>query len=210
MVRVLVADDHAVVRRGLRQMFEASSDIEVAGEAATGSEVLSHVERGSYDAVLLDISMPGRNGLEVLKQIRAMAPGLPVIIFSMHPGEDYAVRCLKAGAAAYLTKDSAAEEILAAVRRVARGGRYLNPALLDKLPLGWESRQDEPQHARLSDREFEVMCLCARGMTTAQIAEELSLSAQTISTYKTRILEKMKLPSFAHVIRYAVEHGLVP
>jgi two-component system, NarL family, invasion response regulator UvrY len=210
MITILIADDHTVVRQGLRHIISSSGDIRVGDEAADGVAVINCISRNTYDLVLLDISMPGRNGLDILKQIRLHNPKLPVLILSMHSEEDYAVRCLKAGAAGYLTKDSPAEEILLAIRKVAQGGRYLNQSLVDKIPFAWESPGKEPFHGQLSDREFQVMCMLAGGKTTTEIADELSLSLQTVSTYKARILEKMKMPSIAHVIRYAIEKGLVP
>ena len=210
MIRVLVADDHAVVRKGLRHILSTTKDILVGDEAANGAEVIHMIAKNTYDLVLLDISMPGRNGLDILKQIKLQNPKLPVLMLSMHPEEDYATRCFKAGASGYLTKDGPADELLTAVRKVARGGRYISSSLADKLPFVWQSQSEEPSHGLLSDREFQVMCMLAGGKTTTQIADELSLSAQTVSTYKARILEKMKMPSIAHVIRYAIENGLVP
>jgi len=209
MIRVLIADDHTVVRKGLRLILSSTRDIVVGGEAANGADAISMIDRHPYDVILLDISMPGRNGLDTLKQIRLNNPKLPVLILSMHSEEDYAVRCLMAGASGYLKKNSSPEELIAAIRRVAGGGRYIPPALADKLPFTWGSRVDKQPHGKLSDREFQIMCLLAAGKGTNEIAEELSLSSQTISTYKARILEKMNMPSMAHVIRYAVENGLV-
>ena len=210
VIRVLIADDHAVVRKGLRHILSSPGDIQVGDEAADGSEVISLISRNIYDLVLLDISLPGRNGIDILKQIKVYNPKLPVLMLSMHTEKDYAVRCYKAGAAGYLTKDSPVEEILFAIRKVAGGGRYLNPSLADKLPFAWEPQPAESIHRLLSDREFQVMCMLACGKTTTEIADELSLSLQTVSTYKARILEKMKMPSLAHVIRYAIENKLVP
>ncbi len=210
MIKVLIADDHAVVRKGLRHILSATEDILVSDEAANGAEVINMVGKNTCDVVLLDISMPGRNGLDILKQIKLQNPKLPVLMLSMHPEEDYASRCFKAGASGYLTKDGPADELLKAVRKVARGGRYISSSLADKLPFAWESQSEEPSHVLLSDREFQVMCMLAGGKTTTEIADELSLSSQTVSTYKARILEKMKMPSIAHVIRYAIENGLVP
>jgi two-component system, NarL family, invasion response regulator UvrY len=210
MIKVLIADDHAVVRKGLRHILSATEDILVSDEASNGAEVINMVGKNTCDVVLLDISMPGRNGLDILKQIKLQNPKLPVLMLSMHPEEDYATRCFKAGASGYLTKDSPADELLKAVRKVARGGRYISSSLTDKLPFAWESQSEEPSHGLLSDREFQVMCMLAGGKTTTEIADELSLSSQTVSTYKARILEKMKMPSIAHVIRYAIENGLVP
>jgi two-component system, NarL family, invasion response regulator UvrY len=210
MIRVLIADDHAVVRKGLRHILSSTEDILVGDEAANGADVITMIGKNAYHVVLLDISMPGRNGLDILKQIKLQNPKLPVLMLSMHPEEDYAARCFKAGASGYLTKDGPADELLTAVRKVARGGRYISSSLADRLPFAWESRSEEPSHGLLSDREFQVMCMLAGGKTTTQIADELSLSTQTVSTYKARILEKMKMPSIAHVIRYAIENGLVP
>jgi len=210
MIRVLIADDHAVVRKGLRHILSSTEDIVVGDEAANGAAVITMIGKNAYDVVLLDISMPGRNGLDILKQIKLQNPKLPVLMLSMHPEEDYAARCFRAGASGYLTKDGPANELVTAVRKVARGGRYISSSLADRLPFAWESRSEEPSHGLLSDREFQVMCMLAGGKTTTQIADELSLSSQTVSTYKARILEKMKMPSIAHVIRYAIENGLVP
>lgn len=209
VIKILIADDHTVVRKGLRLILSEIDDMVVDGEAENGAEAISMIGKNAYDLLLLDISMPGRNGLDILKQIRLHNTKLPVLVLSMHPEEDYAVRCFRAGAAGYLAKDSPSEEIISAIRKVVRGGRYVSPSLAEKLPLAWEPQRQEPSHARLSDREFQVMCMLAAGKTTAEIADELSLSSQTISTYKARILEKMNMPSIAHVIRYAIENGLV-
>lgn len=209
MIRVLIADDHTVVRKGLKQIFSVTDDIVVADEAESGAEAIALVGRNSYDIVLLDISMPGRNGLDVLKQIRMLKPKLPVLIFSMHSDDEYAARCYKAGAAGYLRKDSAADEVLTAIRKVAQGNRYVNAQLSERLPFGWAPVSEEPPHGRLSDRELQILFLLAAGKTTTEIAEELCLSAQTISTYKARIREKMQLPSIAHAIRYLIENKLL-
>jgi DNA-binding NarL/FixJ family response regulator len=190
-------------------MLSVARDIIIGGEASNGTEAISMIGKDSYDVVLLDISMPGRNGLDVLKQIILYRPRLPVLMLSMHPEEEYAKRCYKAGAAGYLTKDSPAEEMLKAIRKVAEGGRYVPPSLADKLPFLWEADTEEPAHRQLSDRELQVMCMFASGKLPSQIARELSLSPQTISTYKARILEKMKMPSMAHLIRYATENDLI-
>lgn len=209
-VKVLIADDHAVVRRGLREILSATTDIIVKDEAANGADAINMICKNTYDLVLLDISMPGRNGLDILKQIRIHDPKLPVLILSMHSENEYAVRCLKAGAAGYLTKESPPEEVIAAIRKVASGGRYISLALVEKLPFAWEPPTEKLLHTHLSDREFQVMCMFARGKKAGEISAELSLSSQTISTYKSRILEKMKMQSIAQVIRYAIENGLVP
>lgn len=210
MIRVLIADDHTVVRKGLKQIFSVTDDIDVLDEAGSGAEAISLIGKNSYDVVLLDISMPGRNGLDILKQIKMLNPKLPILIFSMHAEDEYAIRCYKAGAAGYLRKDSSADEVIAAIRKVARGGRYMNATLSERLPFGWASSLEELPHGRLSDREFQIVFLLGAGKTTTDIAEELCLSAQTISTYKARILEKMQMPSIAHVIRYLIENKLLP
>jgi DNA-binding NarL/FixJ family response regulator len=209
VIKILVVDDHAVVRKGLKQILSATGDVIVGGEAVNGAEAIAMIGKDAYDMVMLDISMPGRNGVDILKQIKLYAPKLPVLMLSMHTEKGYAIRCFRAGAAGYLTKDSTPEDMLSAIRKVARGGRYISPLLADEIPFVWESDEEEPTHGRLSDREFQVMCMLAEGKTTTEIADELSLSLQTISTYKARILEKMKMPSMAHVIRYAIENGLV-
>lgn len=213
MTRVLIVDDHAVVRNGLRHLFSLASDISVIGEADDGAGALGFLAKHAdeCDTVVLDISLPGRNGLDVLKQIKISHPRLPVLILSMHSEEDYALRCFKSGAAGYVRKDSSGEAIIEAVRKVARGGRYVDHRFIDTLHFSWGRETPAPHtaHHRLTDREFQVMCMLACGKSTSQIADELCLSLQTISTYKARILLKMQMPSIAHVIRYAYENGLV-
>jgi two-component system invasion response regulator UvrY len=209
MIRVLVADDHAVVRRGVLQILEEAPDVAPAGEASTGRETLRAVHENDYDVVVLDIAMPEGGGLEVLKQLRSLKPDLRVLILSMYPEEQYAVRALKAGAAGYLTKESAPDELIAAVRKVARGGKYVTRSLAEKLiaHLGAET-QAEP-HETLSDREYQVMCMLAAGKTVTQAATELSLSVKTVSTYRARILRKLGVKNTPALIRYALERGLI-
>jgi len=209
MIRVFVADDHAVVRRGLVEILTEASDMIVAGEASTGREVLQAVWKHDYDALVLDISMPDGGGLEVLQQLQTLKPDLRVLILSMYPERQYAVRALKSGAAGYLTKESAPNELLAAIRQVASGGRYITPSLAEKLAAELGGEVEKEPHQTLSDREYQVMILLAAGKSVSEIAEGLSLSVKTISTYRARILEKLGLSSTAEIIRYALARGLV-
>ncbi|NWF75132.1 MAG: response regulator transcription factor [Nitrospirae bacterium] len=209
MIKILIADDHAVVREGLKQIISEVSDMVVAGEAKDGLEAIKKASENVYDVVLLDIAMPGKNGLDVLKKLKSKNPKLPVLMLSVHPEEQYAIRALRAGASGYLTKESAPEELVRAIRRISMGGKYLSASLAEKLVIELEENEQKPCHKLLSDREFQVMCMFASGKTTKEIAEELSLSIQTVSTYKSRILYKMKMNTIADVIRYAVKLGLV-
>ncbi len=208
MIRVLIADDHAIVREGLKQIVAESPDMVVAGEASDGREALSKALQGDYDVVVLDITMPGINGLDVLKQIRSQKPKLPILVLSMHPEEQYALRVLRAGASGYLTKESAPEELMTSLRRVSTGKKYVSPSLAEKLASELEVDYERPLHETLSDREYQVMCMIASGKAATAIAEELSLSIKTISTYRGRILEKMGMKNNAEIIRYAVEREL--
>jgi two-component system invasion response regulator UvrY len=209
MIRVLVADDHAVVRRGVLQILDETPDMVAAGEAKTGREVLRQVQQHSYDVVVLDIAMPDGSGLDVLKQLEALKPDLRVLILSMYPEKQYAIRALKAGAAGYLTKESAPDELVTAIRKVAQGGRYITQTLAEKMAADLGGTAEKLPHEALSDREYEVMCLLASGKTVTQAAAELSLSVKTVSTYRARILQKLRLKSTAEIIRYALQQGLV-
>ena len=209
MIRVFVADDHAVVRRGILQILEESNDMEAAGEAGSGREVLEAMQEHDYDVLLLDIAMPDGGGLEVLKQLQTLRPDLPVLILSMYPEKQYAVRALKGGAAGYLTKESAPDELIAAIRQVAGGGRYITRSLAEKLAAELGSGVEKGPNEKLSDREYQVMGLLGAGKSATEIAVELSLSVKTISTYRARILDKLGLDSTAEIIRYALEQGLV-
>jgi two-component system invasion response regulator UvrY len=209
-VRVLVVDDHAVVREGLKRILSEDPRVTVAGEAGDGTEALGVVERERPDLVITDISMPGRGGLELLHELRRQHPGLPVLVLSIHGEDQLAVRSLKAGAAGYLTKDSAPEELLQAVLRVAAGGRYLSPGVAERLALHLDARVSQAPHQGLSDREYQVLTKLAQGRTVGQIAVELALSPKTISTYRGRLLEKLALSSNGELIGYALRNGLVP
>jgi DNA-binding NarL/FixJ family response regulator len=209
MIKILIADDHPVVRKGLKDIIQATSDMTVSGEASKGQEVLENVKRIDFDVVVLDIAMPGRSGLDILKELKSEKPELPVLILSIHPEEQYAVRVLKAGASGYLTKDSAPDELITAIRKVSRGKKYISASLAEKLAYDLEIGAEKPLHETLSDREYEVMCLIASGKTVKEIAEQLFLSGKTISTYRSRILEKMKMRSSAELTHYAIKHELV-
>ena len=209
MTKVLIADDHPIVREGLKQIVAEATDIVITGEASNGNDVLDEVRTSQYNVVVLDLTMPGISGLDLLKQIRLEYPSLPVLILSMHPEDQFALRLLRAGASGYLNKESAAERLVEAIRKVASGGKYVSPALAEKLVVNLGSDFAGPLHEMLSDREFQVLCLIASGKTLTEIAEELSLSVKTISTYRSRILEKMNMNSNAELTRYAIENNLV-
>jgi len=209
MIKILIADDHPVVRKGLKEIIEENSDMVVAAEAGHGQEVLEKALKKEFDVVVLDISMPGRSGLEVLKQLKRERPKLSVLILSIHPEEHYAVRVLKAGASGYLTKESVPDELIKAIRKISTGRKYISSTLAEKLAFDLESGGEKPAHERLSDREYEVMCLIASGKTLKEIAEKLCLSAKTISTYRSRILEKMKMKNNAELTHYAIKNNLV-
>jgi two-component system invasion response regulator UvrY len=209
MIRVLVADDHAVVRRGVVQILDEAPDMIAAGEASTGRQVLNEVQERDFEVLVLDIGMPDGSGLEVLSQLQTLKPELRVLILSMYPEKQYAIRALKAGAAGYLTKESAPGELLTAIRRVAQGGKYITQALAEELAAGLVGETEKPPSESLSDREYQVVRLLARGKTVTEIASELALSIKTISTYRARILEKLNLRNTAEIIRYAFEHDIV-
>ena len=209
MIRVLVVDDHDVVRQGVKRILADTPDMRVAGEAENGREAFSKVAKQSWDVVLLDLSMPGKGGLEVLHDLKRLRPQLPVLVFSMHTEGQYTMRAFKAGAAGYLLKDSLPQELVSALRKVVYGGRYVSPELAEQLVVEVARKSNQPLHSELSDREYQVLCLLATGNTVSDIADELALSAKTISTYRTRILDKLHLKSTAELIRYAVRHQLV-
>ena len=209
MIKVLIADDHNLVRKGLKRILLDTEWIASVDEARDGKEAVIKVSSKEYDVVLLDISFPGRSGIDTLKQLRCLKPKLPVLILSMHPEEQYAVRSIRAGAAGYLTKESATEELIEAIRRVTTGRKYITSSLAERLAMGTEEQSEEPLHKSLSDREYQVMCLIASGITVKEIAEALSLSVKTISTHRVRILRKMRMKNNAHLTHYAIKQGLV-
>ena len=209
MIKILIADDHPIVRKGLREIIEETPGMKVIDEASNGQEVLEKVSRKNFDVVLLDISMPGRSGLDILRDIKRQEPKLVVLVLSMHPEEQYAVQALKEGASGYLTKKSAPDELLTALRKVSSGGKYVSSSLAEKLAYALEKNGEKPLHETLSVREYEVMCLIASGKTVTEIARELFLSSKTISTYRARILEKMRMKNNAQLVRYAIKNRLV-
>ena len=209
MVRVLLADDHAIVRAGLREILADTGDIVVTGEATNGQEVLAQVRGQDFDVAVLDMSMPGRSGIELIKLVKDEKPQLRILILSMHSEQQYAVRAVKAGASGYLTKESAADELVAAIRRIAAGGAYVSPETAERLVLESAPRAGAAPHTLLSDREFQVFQLIAAGQSVTEIARQLSLSVKTISTHKTRVMVKMNFANPADLIRYALEHKLL-
>lgn len=209
MIRILIADDHAIVRAGLKQILADIPDMMVTGEAGTGQEALDSLHIGEWDVLLLDISMPGRNGLEVLKLVRQETPCLPVLILSMYPEDQYAIRMLRAGASGYLTKESVPDQLVAAIRKVAQGGRYVSPTLAEKLAAELDASRAKSRHAMLSDREFQIFRAIASGKTASEIAAELSLSVKTVSTYRARVMEKMGMSKNAEIIHYALKNQLL-
>jgi DNA-binding NarL/FixJ family response regulator len=209
MIKILIADDHGIIRKGIKQILSRTSDIEVTAEASTGQEALEKIWTIHFDLVILDISLPGRNGLEILKQIKSQKPKLPVLILSMYPEEQYAVRVLRAGASGYLTKESDKNELVEAIRRIAEGKKYITPSLAEKLASELEPSNDKALHERLSDREYHILCLIAKGKSSNEIAEELALSVKTVSTHRARVLEKMGMKSNAELTYYAVQSKLV-
>lgn len=207
--KILIADDHILVREGLKKVLKEENDLEVTAEAGNGEEVLKILKKLKIDVILLDISMPGKSGLDILKAIKEIQPGIYVLILSMHPEDRFAVRSLKLGASGYLTKQSAPEELVNAIRKILNGGSYISPNLADKLAEEVKSGSKENIHEKLSNREFEVFRLLATGKTVSQIAEKLSLSIPTISTYRARVLDKMDMKTNAEITYYAIHKGLV-
>ena len=208
-LRILIVDDHPIVRQGLRQTLADAAQIGEIVEAATPQEALDLVGQREWDAVILDIGLPGRGGLDVLKDIKRAVPGLPVLILSMHSEDQYAVRALRAGAAGYLTKEAAPKNLVDAIRRVVAGGRYISPELAERLATELTVDAGKPLHASLSDREFDVLRAIASGQTVGEIADRLSLSVKTVSTYRTRILEKMRLKNNAEMMHYVHTNHLL-
>jgi DNA-binding NarL/FixJ family response regulator len=210
MISVFIADDHAIVRQGLKQIVSDTADIRLAGEAATGQETLRLVRSEECDVLVLDITMPDISGFDILRALKQELPGLPVLVLSIHAEDQYAVRCLRAGAAGYLTKESAPEELVKAIRQIVAGGKYVSRGLAESLAMRLNETSDRPRHETLSDREFQVLQLMGAGKTATEIADALSLSVKTVSTYRGRLLKKLALKSNAEVIQYAIQNRLVP
>ena len=209
MIRVLIVDDHAILRRGLRALLADEFADARFGEASNAEQALEQVGKEEWDVVLLDITLPGKSGLDLLKELKAERPTLPVLVLSVHPEDQFAVRVLKAGAAGYMTKESAPEELVQAIRKILAGGRYVSPTLAERFALSVRKDFTRTPHETLSDREHEIMCRIASGKTVTEIAAELSLSVKTISTYRARILEKLGVKNSAEIILYAIRNGLV-
>ena len=208
MIRIIIVDDHPVVRRGLKQILQEEPDVKVVGEAESAQEAFKVIRTIDCDAVVLDISLPGASGVEILKQLKYEYKKLPVLILSVHPEEQYAVRVMKAGASGYLTKESAPEELVKAIRKIISGGKYVSSSLAERLFTDIDA-SGKPRHEKLSDREFEIMRMIARGKAIKTIAEELNLSEKTVSTYRTRLLEKMNMTTNAEIISYVLKNKLI-
>jgi two-component system, NarL family, invasion response regulator UvrY len=209
MIRVLIADDHAILRRGLIEILTREFKDAVCGEAENAQQTLAQVQGHGWDVVILDVTMPGRSGVDVLADVKRVRPKLPVLVLSMHPEDQYGKRVLKAGASGYMNKESAPEELIKAIRKVLGGGRYVSPALAEKLALDLNESAGRPAHETLSDREFEVLRMMASGKTVSRVAEDLHLSVTTVSTYRARILEKMNMTTTAELMHYALRNHLV-
>jgi len=209
MIKVLIADDHALIRKGLKQLLDDTDDMRVIGEAENGMQAIRMVDETAYDVVLLDISMPDKHGIEVLKQLKNNQPQLPVLMLSMHPEEQYALRSMKAGAAGYLNKQSAPLQLVTAIRQVAIGKKYISTELAEQLANGLSQGYQELLHQTLSNREYQTLCLMASGKKLSEMAEIMTLSPKTVSVYRSRLLEKMKLKNNAEAIHYAISNHLI-
>ena len=209
MIRIVVADDHTIVREGLKQLLAAGGDLEVVGEAQDGFEVMKRVRELEFELLLLDMSMPGKSGIELIKQVKAEKPKLRILVLSMHEEHQYAVRAIRAGAAGYLTKESASRQLVEAIHKVANGGAFISSAVAEQLALGAMPDAQGAPHESLSDREFQVFRMLAEGKSISDIAERLNLSVKTVSTHKANILHKMSLAPSGDLIRYAIAHRLV-
>jgi DNA-binding NarL/FixJ family response regulator len=209
MIRIVVADDHTIVREGLKQLLAAAGDLQVVGEASDGGQVIERVRALDFDLLLLDMSMPGRSGIDLIKLVRAEKPRLRILILSMHEESQYAVRAIRAGAAGYLTKESASKQLVDAIRKVAGGGAFISAEVAQQLALGAMPDVQGPPHSALSDREFQIFRMIADGLSVSDIAERLNLSVKTVSTHKSNILHKMGMTTQAELIRYAITHRLV-
>lgn len=209
MIRIIIADDHQIVRAGLRQIISEEPDLVIAGEAADGQELLEKLRRERFDVILLDISMPGRSGLEILKQIKGEKPGIPVLMLSTYPADQYAVRTMKAGAAGYINKKTLSDNLIKAIRKVHSGGKYITPEVGEIMADVVVSDTPEMPHNSLSDREFQVLCMIASGKMVSDIARELFLSVKTVSTYRAKILQKMNLKNSAELTHYVIKNNLL-
>lgn len=209
MIRVMITDDHAIVRQGLKQILSETEDISVTGEAETGFQALTLIRQYGFDVVLLDISLPDRNGIEVLKQIKKECSALAVLMLSMHNESEFALRALKGGASGYLSKQSAPAQLVTAIRTVASGHKYITPILAEELANTLTADSNQPLHATLSDREYQTLCMIAAGKSLSEISAAMCLSPKTVSVYRARLMEKLKLANNSELIRYAIKHNLV-
>ena len=209
MIRVLTVDDHAIVRNGVKILFDGRPETATFGEASNAQEAIALVREQDWDVVVMDITLGDRSGIEIMKELKAIRPKLPVLILSMHSEAQFARRAFKAGAAGYITKDSLPDELATAINKVAHGGKYVSPTLAERLVMSIDRGMDKEPHEELSDREFEIMCLIASGKTVSEIAELLSRSVKTISTYRARILEKMEMRTNAQITHYVIQNKLV-
>jgi two-component system, NarL family, invasion response regulator UvrY len=209
MIRILIADDHPIVRKGLIEILAESKDIFTIDEASGGQEVLDKVGNNQYDVVVLDLSMPGLSGMDVLKQLKSEKKAVRTLVLSRYPEDQYALRVIKAGADGFLTKQSVPQELVSAIKKVASGGKYVSPSLAEEMVVFLGNDSDKKPHERLSDREFQVMLGIAAGQTTREIADEMSLSINTISTYRLRVLKKMRVNNNAKIMHYALKEGLL-
>jgi DNA-binding NarL/FixJ family response regulator len=209
MTRILLVDDHPVVRQGIRQILAGAFTPAVVGEAATAEEGMSELRNTDWDVLVLDLTLPGTSGLDMLKDLRRVRPTLPVLVLSMHPPDQFARRAMNAGASGYLTKDSPPTELIKAVGEVIAGRRYLNPAVIEELVMNLQPERTQRPHEALSDREYQVLRMIASGLTVSQVAQRLSLSVKTVSTYRARVLEKMSMKTTAELMHYGIQHNLV-
>ncbi len=207
-IRILLADDHTMFREGVKQVLAGTSDCAVVEEASNAQQVLDTVQKVPLDVVVLDIAMPGRDGIDVLKQLKQMKPHIRVLVLSMYPEDQYAFRAIKAGASGYLTKNKASSELIEAIRRIASGRKYISEEVAEQLAIDLEREDDRPLHQRLSDREYQVMCMIASGKTVKEISNELSISVSSVSTIRARILRKLNMKNNAEITHYAIKHGL--
>jgi DNA-binding NarL/FixJ family response regulator len=209
MIRIVLADDHTILREGLKQLLSAAGDLQVSGEAQNGQEVMERVRSLEFDLLLLDMSMPGKSGIELIKQVHAERPKLRILVLSMHEEHQYAVRAIRAGASGYMTKESASRQLVEAIRKVAAGGAFISSEVAQQLALGAMPNSQGPPHEALSDREFQILRMFAQGKSVSDIAERLNLSVKTVSTHKANILDKMEMQTAAELIRYAITHRLI-
>jgi DNA-binding NarL/FixJ family response regulator len=208
VIRIVIADDHTIVREGLKQLLATDPEIEVVGEARDGTEAMQLVRTSPFDVLLIDISMPGRSGLEVIRQIKAEKPRLRILVLSMHEEHQYAIRAIRSGASGYLTKDSASTQLITAIRKVAAGGAYISAEVAEQLALGAMPHADQAPHTALSDREFQVLRMLAEGHTVSDVAAKVNLSVKTISTHKARLMQKLGVTTNTELLRYAIQHRL--